>query len=192
MKIAKFLRVAWFLLGGLSFVACEPAMDHEAKQRPYAPSSFFSNGALAQHAVDGTIDRTPIHENGSFYSGKNNGAFIKDIPVPLKIELLRRGQGRFNIYCAPCHSETADGHGMIVQHGFLAPPSFHTDEMRNQPAGFYFDVISNGYGAMFSYADRLTPEDRWAVISYIRALQLSQHFHFQDLSPDEGKILTGH
>jgi hypothetical protein len=169
-------------------------MNHEAKLKPYSPSTFFANGALAQSPVDGTVDRSSlVSSHGSYVSddGKKDGVFVTEIPLPLSMKLLRRGQNRFQVYCAPCHGDLAEGNGMIVQHGFLAPPSFHTEEMRSKPAGFYFDVITHGYGAMFSYGDRLAPEDRWAVVSYIRALQLSRRVKFEALNDAEKHELAG-
>lgn len=94
---------------------------------------------------------------------------------PLTLKLLERGQERFRIYCTPCHSELGDGRGMIVQRGFPAPPSYHSDRLRQAPTQHFYDVITSGYGAMYSFANRVQPEDRWAIAAYIRALQRSQH-----------------
>jgi mono/diheme cytochrome c family protein len=152
------------------FTACEPSMNHEAKEHPFEPSHFFPDGALARQPVDGTIDRSPV---------------IRKISASMTMSALKRGQSRFMIYCAPCHGDNADGHGMIVQHGFLSPPPLYRDDIREKPDQFFFDVMTNGYGAMYSYADRLDIEDRWTVVSYLRALQLSQHFAYSDLSESE-------
>jgi mono/diheme cytochrome c family protein len=100
---------------------------------------------------------------------------VNELPMPVTTELLARGQERFGIYCAVCHGDDAYGQGMIVQRGFPAPPSFHTDRLRQAPAGHFFDVMTRGYGVMYPYASRVTPADRWAITAYIRALQLSQH-----------------
>jgi mono/diheme cytochrome c family protein len=160
-------------LGFLALSACEPSMNHEAKEHPFEPSNFFADGALARQPVDETVDRE-----------------VRRITPPaMNMGLLKRGQSRFTIYCAPCHGDGASGNGMIVQHGFLTPPVLYNDDLRAKPAQFLFDVITNGYGAMYSYADRLTPEDRWAVVSYIRALQLSQHFSYDDLTDGEKRKL---
>jgi mono/diheme cytochrome c family protein len=96
-------------------------------------------------------------------------------PPPLTLALLQRGQQRFRIACTPCHSELGDGHGMVVQRGFSAPPSYHIDRLRQAPTQHFYDVMTNGYGAMYSFAGRVAPQDRWAIAAYIRALQLSQH-----------------
>jgi mono/diheme cytochrome c family protein len=106
-------------------------------------------------------------------------------PPPVTLALLQRGQERFNIYCSPCHGRVGDGHGMIVQRGFPAPPSYFIDRLLAAPSQHFYDVITNGYGAMYSYADRVTPQDRWAIVAYIRALQASQHAAIAQLSPSE-------
>ena len=112
---------------------------------------------------------------GPSETGFQNGQLVLDIPVPITAELLGRGQERYGIYCAVCHGADGYGQGMIVQRGFPAPPSFHTDRLREAPAGHFFDVMTRGYGVMYPYASRVTPEDRWAIVAYIRALQFSQH-----------------
>jgi mono/diheme cytochrome c family protein len=104
---------------------------------------------------------------------------------PVTLALLERGQDRFRVYCAPCHSELGDGHGMVVQRGFPPPPSYHTDRLREVPVRHFYDVITNGYGAMYSFADRVQPEDRWAIVAYIRALQRSQHATLADVAADQ-------
>lgn len=104
--------------------------------------------------------------------------------APVTLELLQRGQERFRIYCTPCHSETGDGRGMIVQRGFPPPPSYHTERLRNVPIQHFYDVITNGYGAMYPFADRVPPADRWAIAAYIRALQRSQNGTLNDVPPD--------
>jgi mono/diheme cytochrome c family protein len=104
---------------------------------------------------------------------------------PLTPALLQRGQDRFRIYCTPCHSELGDGNGMVVQRGFPHPPSYHVDRLRQAPTRHFYDVITDGYGAMYSFADRVGPADRWAIAAYIRALQLSQHTPATDLPPEQ-------
>jgi mono/diheme cytochrome c family protein len=163
-------RGRWLAASALVlFSACEPSMNHEAKEHPFQASNFFPDGALARNPVDGTIDRTPL----------------KKLPTSITMSTLKRGQNRYEIYCAPCHGDNADGHGMIVQHGFLPPPALYNEELRTKPTQFFFDVITHGYGAMYGYADRLDAQDRWAVASYIRVLQLSQHFFYQNLTDKE-------
>jgi mono/diheme cytochrome c family protein len=114
-----------------------------------------------------------------------NGVPVSAFPFPITRQVLERGRERYNIYCTPCHGYTGEGRGMIVQRGFPQPPSYHTDRLRQAPVGHLYDVISNGYGAMYSYAARISPEDRWAIVAYIRALQLSQHATADDVPEAE-------
>jgi len=111
-------------------------------------------------------------------------------PLPITLPLVARGRNRYDVYCAPCHSRTGDGDGMIVRRGFPAPPSYHTERLRNAPDSHLFQVISNGYGVMYPYADRITSEDRWAIVAYIRALQLSQHAPAADLDAQDVATLS--
>ena len=106
-------------------------------------------------------------------------------PLPITLKLLERGRQRFDVYCAPCHSRAGDGDGMIARRGFPHPPSYHTAALRNAPDNHFYKVITNGYGVMYSYADRVSPHDRWAIVAYIRALQLSQHAPKSDLSAED-------
>lgn len=110
-------------------------------------------------------------------------------PPPVTVALLERGQQRFNIYCAPCHGRFGDGNGMIVQRGFPQPPSYYSDALRNAPSQLFYDVITHGYGVMFSYADRVAPADRWAIVAYIRALQASADATVADVPPDKRSAL---
>jgi mono/diheme cytochrome c family protein len=108
---------------------------------------------------------------------------------PVTMALLERGQQRFDIYCSPCHSKIGDGHGMVVERGFPAPPSYYVARLRDAPNQHFYDVITHGYGAMYSYADRVGPEDRWAIIAYVRALQASASAHIADVPPDKRQAL---
>lgn len=150
-------------------------MHVQPKILPLAPSQFFDDGRSARPVVPGTIARGHLHADELLYTGKINGAVADAFPFPMTRKDIERGQERFNIFCAPCHGRLGNGQGMIVQRGFPAPPSYHIDRLRQAPAGHFFDVMTNGFGAMFSYASRVGPEDRWRIVAYIRALQLSQH-----------------
>jgi mono/diheme cytochrome c family protein len=119
------------------------------------------------------------------YTGKVNGQAVTTFPFPITRDVLARGHERFDIYCSPCHSRTGEGNGVIVQRGFSHPPSYHTDRLRAAPVGHFFDVITNGFGAMQSYAARVEPQDRWAIIAYIRALQLSRNARASDVPADK-------
>jgi len=116
---------------------------------------------------------------------------VDNFPSPITREILLRGQERYNIFCSPCHDRVGNGQGMIVQRGFRRPPSFHIDRLREAPVGYFFDVITNGFGAMYDYGDRVPPPDRWAIIAYIRALQLSQHATLADVPLEERQQLMG-
>jgi mono/diheme cytochrome c family protein len=126
-----------------------------------------------------------LHEDEQLYTGHANGLPVNTFPTPVTMEMLERGQQRFDIYCAVCHGRTGEGNGMIVRRGFPTPPSFHIDRLREAPVGHFVEVINNGYGLMYSYASRVQPADRWAIAAYIRALQLSQHAGLADAPADE-------
>ena len=157
-------------------------MYDEPRFEPLEASTFFDDGTSARPLVAGTVARGNLREDEGFYSGKVDGNYVSTLPLDLDEQLLLRGQERFNIYCSPCHGRVGDGNGMIVQRGFRRPPSFvSTDRLLNAPVGHFYDVISNGFGAMPSYASRVTPHDRWAIVAYIRALQRSQNGSINDV-----------
>jgi mono/diheme cytochrome c family protein len=118
------------------------------------------------------------------HTGLTNGVYVTQLPMQLTPQLLARGRERFDAICAECHGRVGDGNGMVVQRGFPVPPSYHLDRLRNAPIGHFVDVMANGYGAMFSYAAQVEPQDRWAIAAYIRALQLSQDVSPNDLPPE--------
>jgi len=165
-------------------------MHVQPRYNPLDPSSFFDDGRSARPAVPGTVARGELRINAHLYTGKVNGALATTFPFPLTRQVLERGRERYQIYCTPCHDEVGTGQGMIVRRGFQPPPSYHNDRLRTAPVGHFFDVITNGFGAMRSYADRVSPQDRWAIIAYIRALQLSQHAPLAELSEKERAQLT--
>ncbi len=172
----------------ISMVGCNTDMWVQKKTAPLSDSEMFADGSSARPLVPGTIPRGHLREDGVFYTGIENGKWTDKIPVPVTNDLLKRGRDRFDIYCSPCHGRIGDGKGMIAQRGFqLKRPvgNYHTERLRKMPVGHFYDVITNGYGAMYSYASRIEPQDRWAVVAYVRALQLSQHSSVNDLSADE-------
>ncbi len=150
-------------------------MHDQPRYKPLAESRFFRDGRASRPVVEGTVARGQLHEDEHLYTGKVNGQPAAALPLELTRELLERGRERYDIFCSPCHGHAGYGDGMIVQRGLRPPPSFHIDRLRGSPPGYYFDVITNGFGTMYSYASRVAPEDRWAIIAYIRALQLSQN-----------------
>jgi cytochrome c len=149
-------------------------MQVQPRYNPYDPSAFFDDGRSVRPLVPGTVARGQLRLDELLYTGKINGKEADEFPFPITKGDLERGRDRYNIYCTPCHDFTGSGRGMIVLRGFPQPPSFHMDRLRQAPAGHFFDVMTNGLGVMYSYAARITPEDRWRIAAYIRALQLSQ------------------
>lgn len=163
------------LLAVLALAGCRQDMHDQPRFKPLAMSDFYTDLRSARPPVEGTVARGQVHEDTYFYTGKignNPGDYM---PFPATKEVLERGQQRFNIYCAPCHSRMGDGNGMIVQRGFKQPPSYHIERLEKAPLGYFFDVMTNGFGAMPSYAAQIPERDRWCIVAYIRALQLSQH-----------------
>jgi mono/diheme cytochrome c family protein len=170
----------------LAAVGCNTDMWRQPKQEPLDASEFYTDGMANRPLVPGTIARDHLREDDAYYTGVKDKKWVDQLPMPLTKDLLMRGQDRFNIYCTPCHGRLGDGEGMISHRGFrLVRPvgNYHTERLRNMPLGHFYDVITNGYGAMFSYASRVEPQDRWAIAAYIRVLQLSQHARPEDADP---------
>ena len=175
---ASLIRASLPALCSLALLtACRQQMADQPRNGPLTASTFFKDGMSARPLVKGTVPRGSVEENSL-----NIPAGGDTFPVLVTQDLLDRGQERFAIFCSPCHGLAGDGNGMVVRRGFPQPPSYHIDRLRTAPLGHFYDVISHGYGLMPSYASQLTPRDRWAVIAYIRALQLSQHAPVGDLS----------
>ena len=163
------------------------AMYDQAKYEPYEAASLWDDGAMARPFPEGTVARGRHEDDRAYLTGTlPTGDFAPSIPERFTVDrqLLRRGQQRFNIYCSPCHGKLGFGNGMIVQRGYLQPPSYHQQRLRNMPDGYFFDVMTRGFGQMPSYASQVTVDDRWAIVSYIRALQLSQNARLAAL-PEE-------
>jgi mono/diheme cytochrome c family protein len=164
--------------------ACHRDMYVQPYKRPLEPSQVFPDQAASRPLVDHTVSREDSPSQGPNQTGFQNGLLIADLPMPITANLLTRGQERYGIFCAMCHGDDGYGGGIVVQRGFPHPPSFHTDRLRAAPAGHFFDVMTRGYGVMYPYASRVSPEDRWAITAYIRALQLSQHAPAEALPSD--------
>jgi len=163
------------------------AMYDQEKYEAHEASNFFADGLSARQPVKGTVARGDLRLDQHLYTGKTGDELAATLPasVRLDIGLLKRGQQRFEIFCAPCHDRTGGGNGMIVQRGFKQPPSMHLDRLRNVPVGHFYDVITNGFGNMASYASRIPVKDRWAIAAYIRALQFSQNAAYDALSAED-------
>jgi cytochrome c553 len=178
-----------FLFIGTYLAACRNDMYDAPRYDPLEHSPLFKDGSSARPALEHTVARGDIFEDPVLLTGRSGGAPVDYLPLPLTRRLVERGRSRFTIYCAPCHGQTGEGDGMIVQRGFPAPPSFHTPRLHDAPIGHFVDVMTNGYGAMYSYAGHLAPRDRWAVAAYIRALQLSRSATLDDVPADQRRRL---
>lgn len=196
-----------FLIFTFSFAtACRYDMQDQPRYETYAKSDFFSDGKAMREPPEGTVARGQLRENKAFWTGKKENADpniqvetttdasgntlvssfpndIEKIPVPVTKELVDRGEQRFNIYCIVCHGAVGNGDGMIVRRGYPQPPTYHDDRLRNAPDGHFFDVMTNGWGKMNSYASQIPAADRWAIVAYIRALQIAQN-------PDRNTTMT--
>ena len=160
---------------------CRQDMHDQPKYRGLRSSAFFADGASARPLVEGTVARGTLQEDEAFFTGKIDKIAVKDLPFAVDEQVLNRGEERFNIYCSPCHDRIGSGNGMIVKRGYRQPPSFHIDRLRQADAGHFFDVMTNGFGVMPDYRAQIAPRDRWAIVAYIRALQLSQHAAASDV-----------
>jgi len=168
-------RVALAILF-IVMTGCRQGMYNQPRLKPLAASDFYDDGQAARPPIPDTVARGTLQLDRALATGLGaDGRFVTRLPIPLTRARLERGRERYDIYCSPCHGRTGDGRGMIVQRGFKAPPSYQIDRLRAQPIGYLFDVMTNGFGEMSSYAGQVPVEDRWAIAAYIRALQLSQH-----------------
>jgi mono/diheme cytochrome c family protein len=184
-----WVRYAGLLLCVVVIAACRNGMEVQPRYDPLEASLFFDNGMSARLLVPNTVARGQLREDSHLYAGQVAGRPAEDFPFAITSEVMARGQERYNIYCTPCHGYAGYGDGIVVQRGFTPPPSLHEERMRLLPAGHIFGVITNGIGAMYSYGDRITPEDRWAIIAYIKALQLSQNATMEQVPAEEQAAL---
>jgi mono/diheme cytochrome c family protein len=172
-------------LAFLSLAACRQDMHDQPRYKPLAESQFFADHRASRPQVEGTVARGHLRIDDARYTGKIGGEDIDQFPIPITKADIERGQARFNIYCTPCHGRVGDGNGMVVLRGYRQAASFYTDKLVHAPTGHFFDVITNGFGAMPSYASRIQPDDRWRVIAYIRALELSESASLNDVPADQ-------
>jgi hypothetical protein len=174
--VRKLNQLAAFgaMAATLVLAGCRQDMQDQPKFFPQRGTEFYADGRSVRPQVENTVARNQLNENAYFYTGLINGKEGDGMPFPATLEVLERGQERYNVYCTPCHSRVGNGIGMIVQRGYMKAGSFHSARLETAPLGHFFHVISNGYGAMPDYSAQLVPEDRWAIVAYIRALQLSQ------------------
>jgi len=170
--------------------SCRQDMHDQPRYEPLEASAFFSDGRSSRPVIEGTVARGQLRADQELYTGLDAaGQFVSDLPIDVTRELLERGQSRFNAFCSPCHGRRGDGRGMVVQRGFKQPQSFHQTGLRDTPVGYYYDVISRGIGEMSSYAAQLSSRDRWAIVAYIRALQVSRHVPVAALSDEDRRQL---
>ncbi|MDZ7801574.1 MAG: cytochrome c [Trueperaceae bacterium] len=168
----------------LTLTACGRNMYDNPRADTFERSAFFEDGAAARPLPGGTISRERGGLDPVYLTGQDDQGAVSELPVEVSADLLRRGQERYNIYCAPCHGYSGEGDGMIVQRGFPQPTSFHEQRLLDAPVGYYFNAITNGFGRMYSYASRVPVEDRWAIAGYVKALQLSQNATLDDVPND--------
>ena len=187
---AQSRRLAVAILAATVLVAgCRQDMHDAPRYEAFEASSTFADNRASRNAPVGTVPRGWLREDEALYTGKVAGQLIDEFPFAIAHADLVRGQQRFNIYCTPCHGALGDGNGMVVQRGFRQAASFHQDRLRQEKVGYVFDVITNGFGAMPDYAAQIPVRDRWLIVAYVRALQLSQHASVSDLPADQRAAL---
>jgi mono/diheme cytochrome c family protein len=180
------------LLAAALLSGCYQKMGRHPAYDPYEPSPFFSNGSSARPLVEGTVAHGTLREDELLYTGKQNGQLADVLPVELNQQLLDRGEERYNIYCSMCHGRTGLGDGMIVRRGYKRPPSFHDANLKTAKIGHFYDVMTNGFGVMPSYAAQVPVQDRWAIAAYVRALQMTRSATVADVPPAElAKLESG-
>lgn len=151
-----------------------PNMDLQKRLDAQAPSDFFADGRAMRQPVEGTVARGSLHEDDHLWRGKVDDEWATELPMPLTAELLERGQDRFNIYCAVCHDQTGSGQSVVAKRGIVPPPTYHQERIRSLPIGQIYDIASNGVRTMPGYRNQVNVRDRWAIVAYVRALQISQ------------------
>jgi mono/diheme cytochrome c family protein len=177
-------RVSYGLFAASCFLflsGCQLKQDmaHQPKARPLSPTEFFADRRSERPLLENTVARGALADDALFVPKDSN-----NFPLPVNQELLERGQERYQIFCTPCHGLQGDGNGLIVMRGMKQPPSYHQDRLRQVPNGYLYDVVTNGFGAMLGYSAQIPPRDRWAIIAYVRALQLSRNAPAADLPGD--------
>jgi cytochrome c553 len=172
----------------LTLVGCHTDMWHQPKFKAQSANPFFPDRKTDRTPAANTVPVGYLREDEAYYTGKVGGKPVAQMPMPVTKQLLQRGRERYDAFCSPCHGRVGDGNGMIAQRGLALrrqPASYHTDRLRAMPVGYFYDVITNGFGVMYSYASRIPPEDRWAIAAYVKALQLSQYTKSTELTPEE-------
>jgi len=182
-QTVRRLAFATAALSSLFVLGCRQDMHDEPKFFPQRGTTFYADGRSVRPQVENTVARNQLHPDTYFYTGLVDGKEGNTMPFPVTMTVLERGQERYNVYCTPCHSRVGNGEGMIVQRGYAHAGDFHTARLETAPLGHFFHVISDGYGAMPDYSAQIAPVDRWAIVAYIKALQLSQKATLADVAP---------
>jgi Cytochrome C oxidase, cbb3-type, subunit III len=183
------LKQWYWILACFCLLACQQQMADQPRNKPLAKSDFFEDERASRPLVEGTVARGHVQADEQFETGKVNGKLADTFPFPVTRAVLLRGQERYNIFCSPCHDRLGNGQGMIVRRGYRPPPSYHIDRLRTAPPGHFFDIITRGFGSMPDYAEPIPPHDRWAIVAYIRALQLSQNARLADVPEKDRRSL---
>jgi mono/diheme cytochrome c family protein len=173
----------------LALAGCRDDMHNQPRYKPLAASAFFADHRSERPEVDGTVARGHLRIDTARYTGKFNGQDIDQFPIPITRADIEIGRNRFNIYCTPCHGRLGDGNGMVVLRGFRQAASYYSEKLMNAPVGHFFDVMTNGFGAMPSYASRVQPDDRWRIVAYIKVLQASESAKLNDVPTDQRQNL---
>src|SRR5271167_1512603 len=189
-SLVRVVTVACMGAVAMLLFGCRLDMHVQPKYLPYEPTDFFGDGRSERQPVPGTVARGHLRLDELMFTGRENGVVVDKFPFPITKADLDRGRERYNVYCTPCHDYTGSGRGMIVQRGFPQPPSYHIQRLRDAPAGHFYEVITNGFGAMYSYAARVEPADRWRIAAYIRVLQLSRNAKMDDVPESQRQALT--
>lgn len=172
----------WFLVAlAATGVACRQDMHDQPRLEPYEQSTFFADGRAMRPQVEGTVARGELFADDHLYRGRVDGELAESYPFDVTQDVLERGRERFGIFCAPCHDATGSGNGIVVQRGMKRPESFHADRLVESPPGYFFDVITNGFGVMYDYADRIPAEDRWGIAAYVQTLQRTRRATLEDV-----------
>lgn len=188
MRRRLLIPVAAALLA-VGLAGCRQDMHNQPRFKAFSQNDFFEDQRASRPLVAGVVARGHLNEDAAFFQGVGASGPVTANPLGMSRDVLDRGQQRYNIYCTPCHDQTGSGEGMIVQRGYKQPPSMHDPRLRAVPDGYFFQVMTNGFGTMPAYAAQVPARDRWAIVAYIRALQLSQNATLADVPESERAAL---